>query len=129
MINFSYSSFAIKGLRRFNQILRCHHRLLSLIYVFLTIVDLVDPLVVALEGVQVGEDAYDLGHQEDQTRELNGKLSVDTRIQLPPYELVLVREQYAPQQVIATEIKNNCVDNQYKPQKNPVLIVERNEHH
>jgi len=31
----------------------------------LTIVDLIDPLVVALEGVQVGEDAHDLGHQED----------------------------------------------------------------
>ena len=71
--------------------------LLSLIYVLLTIVDLVYPIVVAFKGVQLGKNAHDLGHQDDQTRELYGETTVNTRIQLSLNEFVLVREQYAPQ--------------------------------
>ena len=77
----------------------------------------------------MGEDTHDLGHQHYQTRELDRESAVNPRIQLSPDERVLVREQYGPQQVIANEIKSNCVQYQNKPQKNPVLIVEGHEHH
>jgi hypothetical protein len=63
----------------------------------LTIVDLINSIVVAFKRVQLGKNAHDLRHQDDQTRELNREATVNTRIQLSTNEFVLVREQYAPQ--------------------------------
>lgn len=103
--------------------MRCHHRVLRLINIFIAIVDLINSLKVSFERVQMGKDAHHFRHQYYQASELSWETTVDARVQLPSDVFILVREQDTSEKIVTNEVKRDSIENQDESKKDPVFIV------